>query len=683
MKVRGLMIFIAIALVCAAGFFLTSPTKVSAGCNCHYYGASPGSTCSSWSGFWQICGETNVCGNADRNCWGWWCYLSCDANECGQTFSCACNNSGMTCPACSNCPDRVSCPTSCGSGASDQPDGNCGTHHCNAVTPPAYVDCPTSCGHGASDQPNGSCGTHHCNATAPCCNSNFNMTISDTNSSGTCNNAVFTLSGLPGTHKQPSGGNINTVVNGSSTLCTNNNWPLQNPFSCGGVTSPGITWTHNWREFDGSQYSVDCTKTVTVNYPFVTPVPCLNSSELTVDFIPKTVYYNDPIQKYTLFASYTLHSPDFTNLSQVTVTAHNPLPGFVSCNPWTVNPIPGTLTTNNDQTLCSPSQFGPYNFSYAYNLRHPTCTNITTYNCSATSPTATATYFPGFLQTEKGDTYLGGPFTPPANNMPADQVRYPLQPPAYSMSTFTFSSNQSGNTIYLPSGAICTSSPAVCSYKNYLLFNYNDNNISGASNWYTVLKTRLDQDPAATKDTNTYTNPTWNSGAPFFDTSKTVINVTNNLTINSGATCQGKYIILVGGDLIINPDFTYQGDNGCLFIVNGNTSVNDSYGSTPRKDTVQAFIITNTISTPLRASPAASQDNWLNIKGGVITTNLPSRDSNANFWGRNVNYNSAHNIYQAQYSELLTYEGARYINFFGQYLSDSSLLSIRELQYNP
>jgi len=751
MKVRALLINISLALLLAAGILFFSSTKVAAnstGCVCHQYGAYPGSLCSSWGGYGKSC-PPNQCGY--YTCYGVWCYIQCDASNCGQTITCSCGNS-TTCPACPrscpgyescptacgnsasdradgncgthhcnatgsccagyvNCPTGcghsasdqpdgncsthhcdatgsccagyVNCPTACGSAASNQPDGNCGTHYCAAINPPAYVACPTACGTGASNQPDGTCGgTHYCGATAPCCNPNFNMTITDTNSSGNCNNAVFTLSGLPGTHNQPSGGNINTVTNNSSTLCTNNNWPLQNPFSCGGVTNTSITWTHNWREFDGSQYSVNCSKSVTVNYPLITPPPCLTSSELNVNFTPQNIYYNDPVQKNTLFASYTLHSPDFTSLSQVTVASHNPAPGFVSCNTWTIDPVPGTLTVNNDQAICSPSQFGPYNFSYGYNLRHPTCTNITTFNCSATSPTVAGSYFPGFLQTEKGDAYLGGPFPDP-NNMPADQIRYPLQRPAISMSTYTFSSNQVGNTIYLPNGAVCTSAPAVCSFKNYLLFNYNDNNVPGTNNWYAVIKNRMDQDLTATKDPNTYNNPTWNSGAPFFDTSKTVINVTNNLTVNSGATCQGKNIILVSGDLIINPDFTYQGDNGCLFVVNGRTTINDSYGSTSRQDTVQAFIITNTISTPLRSSPAATKDNWLNIKGGVITTNLTDRNINANFWGRNVNYNSAHNTYQTQPSELLTYEGARYINFFGQYLNDSSLLSIRELQYNP
>ena len=65
-----------------------------------------------------------------------------------------------------------SCVTCAGTGEycnkdSDCCSNDCWYHHCQAC--PAYQACSTSCGTPAQDLPDGNCGTHHCDATAECC----------------------------------------------------------------------------------------------------------------------------------------------------------------------------------------------------------------------------------------------------------------------------------------------------------------------------------------------------------------------------------------------------------------------------------------------------------------------------------------------------------------------------------
>lgn len=707
--ISGLLIIFHIVQVQALTW---TNTYCSGGCesgsSCNSIGDPPPGTM--WSCYYRSSVGAYRCASEPTNNGGHSCYLSCS----GGWKSCGCNekecknncldsisagqegNYTMICDGCrqkftcscfkppTSCTPYKACPDACGSSASTQPDGNCGTHSCADVPRPARVECPTACGSSASTQPDGNCGTYTCAGTAPCCNSNFNMTITDTNNTGNCNVGVFTLSGLPSTHVQPSGGDINNV-NG---LCTNNSWPLQNPFTCNGVSNTGLTWTHRWREFGNSQYSTDCSKTVTTEYPLQTPTICLNSNiydptrEITVDFRERLIFYNDPVTKFDLYGVYA----NTVNLSRITVLGHNTSPGgantgFVNCGPWTVNPpgVPTTLTDRAELNTCMASQNEPYYFTYSYNRKHAICDNANlSINCSVDSPTVAATYYPGFLKTEKGDLYVGGPFSSP--NYSIDQMKYPVAPPIINLSTYTFSTNQALNSISAPVPAVCSSNPTICSFKSYLLMNYNDNNhlVPLGTTWYAKFKDQLNQNPTITKDTTSYNSPTWFSGSGFYDTSKTLINITGDLTIKRGAICSGKNIFLISGDLTIDPDFTYLDDNACLFIVNQNTTINNSINGVRQQDTVQAFIITNTISTPNQ-----NDDNWLLIKGGVITTNAPVYTVNKNSWGRNVNLNAAHNVFPYQPSEILEYEGARYINFFTNSLGSPSQLSIREIQYKP
>ena len=141
-------------------------------------------------------------------------------------------------------------------------------------------------------------------------------------------------------------------------------------------------------------------------------------------------------------------------------------------------------------------------------------------------------------------------------------------------------------------------------------------------------------------------------------TKENVIEITGNF--DASGLCTRANIFLVSGDLNITPDLTISGANdACLFIVNGTTrmlssskvavtcggATNPTTVANPQ-DKVQAFIITNNFTTK-------TSEIQLYVKGGVIT--------NTFIGGLNRKVNTDSCIYPNLPSELMDYEGARYI----------------------
>jgi hypothetical protein len=278
--------------------------------------------------------------------------------------------------------------------------------------------------------------------------------------------------------------------------------------------------------------------------------------------------------------------------------------------------------------------------------------------------------YPGFLKTDKGDTYLRGVADPVKKAL--DQIKFPLTAPIQAFSKFTFSSGQAQNLHY-PSG----SQGEYLSFKKYLLFSYNDINNTYDYSW---LATKLLSDPKLTshKQTITVTGNTNFSQTNLDDLLNNgikLVQVTNDLTLDSssspGKTLHCKYptIFIIGGDLYINPNLVIDGDNGCMFVVNGKTTIRKINAN----DQVNAFIITGNYYSDLG-------DGTLTVKGGVINQNSVYATA---YYKRNKNLLvvDSGSIDKTNPSETLIYEGARYINLFGAYLQEPFTMSIRETQY--
>jgi hypothetical protein len=147
--------------------------------------------------------------------------------------------------------------------------------------------------------------------------------------------------------------------------------------------------------------------------------------------------------------------------------------------------------------------------------------------------------------------------------------------------------------------------------------------------------------------------------------------------------CNNRTIFLIDGDLEITPDMTLDNiaEDACLFIVRGTTRILTSGKTAPTcggdhintireiltpRDNIDAFIITSNFTT----NPSAVQ---LYIKGGVITNTLTG--------GLNRKVNTPSCYFPNLASEVIDYEGARYIKTFKDILGESEMTSIREIQY--
>jgi hypothetical protein len=242
------------------------------------------------------------------------------------------------------------------------------------------------------------------------------------------------------------------------------------------------------------------------------------------------------------------------------------------------------------------------------------------------------------------------------------------------ISVFTFGSG---------SGSVTPSSASLLSFHKFLLLNYLDEGGKNPpSGWYSKLKGRLDKDGRFVKVDLGSTD--WNTlSSKIADPDKVAyVRVSGDLNIAGGLKCDKKAIIAISGNLIIEPDFGVNKlagvKRGCVFVVQGKTEIRGgtnkalTYPRVPQDDSqsdiVEGFFITNAISIP--------QDglNPLYVKGGVI-----SFGGTAPYLQRNVN--SLTKFRPAFYSEDFYYEGARYIDIFGQYLSEPIRFSIREVQY--
>jgi hypothetical protein len=147
-----------------------------------------------------------------------------------------------------------------------------------------------------------------------------------------------------------------------------------------------------------------------------------------------------------------------------------------------------------------------------------------------------------------------------------------------------------------------------------------------------------------------------------------------NLTVNSGSRCDINAVILVSGNLTIHPDFNRNNNNGCVFVVNGNITVErGTYKSSGLPitslalyDRLHAFFVTDGTFTTVEDSfgPAQVADG-LYLRGTIV----------ANQVDFNRNFGLAHNTTQP--AEVMEYDPI-YLLLFRDYLSLSTF-SLREL----
>jgi hypothetical protein len=94
------------------------------------------------------------------------------------------------------------------------------------------------------------------------------------------------------------------------------------------------------------------------------------------------------------------------------------------------------------------------------------------------------------------------------------------------------------------------------------------------------------------------------------------------LTIGKGFQCNGKGLIIVDGDITINPNFTNSpADSACIILASGDITITpgDDAVGTPGYDQIQAFLIANgDITIQAENEPPTEDSDGLIVEGGLI-----------------------------------------------------------------
>jgi hypothetical protein len=276
----------------------------------------------------------------------------------------------------------------------------------------------------------------------------------------------------------------------------------------------------------------------------------------------------------------------------------------------------------------------------------PTCTRTLTFNIYP---------YPGVTTTTGGDVYI-------RNSL--NQKRLSAFP-GFAVSRFSFvTQNTQANMIPNQVNA-----STFLSGTNKLMFGYNDVNYAG--NYYSQIYPIITENETlkahylalGSGGTTNLTQAMLDS----YQTSasdKRLINVSGSLTIPAGLVCKSATIFLISGNLTVTPNFTIQGDNACLFIVAGTTTINQVANGQ-----VVGYFLSGGFET-------VTGDGQLTLKGGF--------ESASTTFNRNINRNvvQAASINKSIASERFIYEGGRYYKHFKEYLGNTISTSVRESNLN-
>ncbi|MGI5897945.1 MAG: hypothetical protein ACOX6Q_02185 [Candidatus Dojkabacteria bacterium] len=104
-----------------------------------------------------------------------------------------------------------------------------------------------------------------------------------------------------------------------------------------------------------------------------------------------------------------------------------------------------------------------------------------------------------------------------------------------------------------------------------------------------------------------------------------VVNVVDgNLTLNSGFQCDTKSVMLINGNIYVNPDITNMDNrSACVFIAKDNVFIKEGIhksGSSIGFDQVEGYFLANgTIKIEKENKPASDRTDGLIIEGGIVS----------------------------------------------------------------
>lgn len=301
-----------------------------------------------------------------------------------------------------------------------------------------------------------------------------------------------------------------------------------------------------------------------------------------------------------------------------------------------------------------------HSFEVAYSKFPVNCSaypDLVNNDCKVTSNPITVEIPKGYFLVEGGTAHI--------NEDGSDVLMQTGFNSTKSFATSQFSILNTGINSVKLNDTTCGAYKTICSLRELTLFNYHDKNT--IPNWYATILANSKGNLGVIYDASP-------AGIDYYDIpgSKDIFQVKGDLSISENDSCTRRTAFFVDGDLTITPSFTLSGsikDNGCIFFVQGKTIIQP--GSELSIDEIDAFIVTN----DFEIKEDTANHRPLQITGGVIT-------HGKNTFSRNRNYfNGSIIIESTEPSEIIKYEGARYIRLFKGVISTSGLLTIRESQY--
>ncbi len=164
---------------------------------------------------------------------------------------------------------------------------------------------------------------------------------------------------------------------------------------------------------------------------------------------------------------------------------------------------------------------------------------------------------------------------------------------------------------------------------------YNNKNVApvdlGYSSWYELATASLDQNVTVANSGLSTISSNLSGAYGAAAGSSYYVRHTGNLSIDSGVICNLRAIIIVEGNLTIDPNFTRNGSNACIFIVQGDVTItagqHASNGLTTadnaRHDIVEAmFIVNGAFTTSPDPAPTGPVNDALFLRGSVFAENV-------------------------------------------------------------
>lgn len=233
----------------------------------------------------------------------------------------------------------------------------------------------------------------------------------------------------------------------------------------------------------------------------------------------------------------------------------------------------------------------------------------------------------------------------------------------------TYVAISGSNTLVQPTPKQSMSNTYTTSYNNTATTPAN----FGFDSWYELILALANDDSSIVQSNLSSVSGNLSNAYGLQSSTRVTVLHEGDLQVDSGTICDITGVILVEGDVLIEPDLTKTTENGCIFVAKGNIKIGkgtyksstSSVGGISKYDVVQAMLVADgKLTVVADPSPTGQVPDGLYIQGLVYAGQV-------NF-GRSLTPNQSAN----QPSELIDYDPSYIYNF--RELLSAAEFSLRE-----